>query len=240
MDAAAITEEIYTVIRIPATSPRIDELVTRFRQVKLAALKADPTAFLSYEVESLHPDPVWQDRLSGNVAYLVCVRTTESDLSPEDALLGGDWAGYSAVRERVSREEYYAHPNMGQPVPDHPELETRWHIYDLYTLPAHRGRNVAKKLVDACIAVVEHAMAADNSASKQARIRLMVNPANLWLVQWYGRVGFKESGQATLRQGFTANGWENSVPENSVKSEELRKKWETPFGMIMETVTGGA
>jgi ribosomal protein S18 acetylase RimI-like enzyme len=220
MDAAAVTEETYTVIRIPATSPRIDELVARFREVKLAALKADPTAFLNYEVESKHPDPVWKDRLDAKFAYLVCVRTTNPDLSPEDALLSGDWAGYSAVRERVSIEEYYTREDMGQPVPDHPELETRWHIYDLYTLPAHRGRNVAKKLIDGCIAVVEKAVAME-ADSRRARIRLMVNPA-------------------TLRQGFTANGWENSVPANSREVEELRNKWEKPYGLIMEMTLDAA
>jgi ribosomal protein S18 acetylase RimI-like enzyme len=240
MDAAALTEDIYTVIRIPATSPRIDELVTRFREVKLAALKADPTAFLNYEVESKHPDPVWKDRLDAKFAYLVCVKTTDPDLSPEDALLSGDWAGYSAVRERVSIEEYYAHEDMGQPVPDHPELETRWHIYDLYTMPAHRGRNVAKKLIDGCIALVERAIATDGADSRRARIRLMVNPANVWLVKWYGKFGFKDSGMATLRQGFTANGWENSVPANSREVEELRNKWEKPYGLIMEVTLDAA
>jgi ribosomal protein S18 acetylase RimI-like enzyme len=240
MNGAAATASLYTVIRIPASSQRITELVIKFRDTKLAAIKADPEGnFARFEVESQLPDSVWKARLAGNTNFLVCVTTTDASLSPEDVLLQGDWAGYAALRERVSYEQYYAAPEMNQPVPEHPELEERWHLYDLYTLPAHRGRNVAKQLMDGCIALVENALTMDDS-SKKARIRLMANPTRSWLIDWYRRFGFIEGGRANLRQGFVANGMQDSVPKDTTSTQDLRDRWETPFGLIMERVLESA
>lgn len=234
MNATSTTESAYIVIQIPVSSRRIKELVIKFRDARLAVLQADPGSSLAqYEVESQLPDSVWHSRLAGNTRFLVCVKATGCTRSPEDLLLQGDWAGYAALRERVSIEDYYLAP--GQPVPEDPRLEIRWHLYDLYTVPVHRGRNVAKKLVDGCVAVVESDLAMDNS-SKTARLRLYANPSYSWLINWYERFGFNEGGRVNLRQGFVASAMQDSVPKDTTSTRELWERWERPFAYIMERV----
>jgi ribosomal protein S18 acetylase RimI-like enzyme len=239
MDTTTMNDHDYTVLRIPVTSPRITELVSKFRETRLAAIKADPAkSFVQYEVEIQHPLSVWQARLSGSITCLVCVANASADptLTAEDVLLGGEWVGFAFVRGYISIEEYYAYPEMGQPMPEHPELESRWHIYDLYTLPAHRGHSVGSKLMEASIAVVGSILQADGLVNRRARVRLMANSKVAWLVRWYRDFGFKDSGRATLRQGFVANSMRDSIPKDTTSTEELRAKWETPIGLAMERV----
>jgi ribosomal protein S18 acetylase RimI-like enzyme len=239
MVSTTIKDLDYVVLRIPVTSPRITELVTKFRDTRLAACKADPAkSFVQYEVEIQHPLSVWQARLSGSITCLVCVASASADpaLTVEDVLLGGEWVGFAFVRGYISVEEYYAYPEMDQKMPEHPELETRWHIYDLYTSPAHRGHSVGSKLMEASVAVAEEILKEDGLVHRRARLRLMANSKVEWLVQWYRRFGFDDSGRATLRQGFVANGMQDSIPEDTTSTEELRAKWETPIGLAMERV----
>ncbi|EAT79121.1 hypothetical protein HBI56_166750 [Parastagonospora nodorum] len=234
MDVTTTTESAYIVLQIPASSPRIKELVIKFRDTRLAVLQADPGSSLAqYEVESQLPDSIWHGRLAGNTKFLVCVQATDRTLPPEHLLLQGDWAGYAALRERVSVEDYYLVPE--QPVPEDPDIEIRWHLYDLYTVPAHRGRNVAKKLVAGCVAVVEGDLGMDDSY-KIARLRLYANPSYSWLIKWYERFGFKEGGRVNLRQGFVASAMQDSVPKDTTSTRELWERWERPFAYIMERV----
>jgi GNAT superfamily N-acetyltransferase len=236
MGSTTTPEFHYTVLRIPATSPHIADLVAKFRDTKLAALKADPGSFYQrYDVELLHPLSVWHTRLTSQRTCLVCVATKDLASSPEDALLIGDWAGFASVRGPMSFEEYYASPEMGQPVPKDPEHETRWHVYDLYTAPFHRGRGVAKKLGEGLFGVVaEETRALNGGAPKRARLRLIVHPKSTWLVKGYSDFGFKESGRVSLSEGLVANGMAESVPKDTNSTEELRALWETRYGMAME------
>jgi ribosomal protein S18 acetylase RimI-like enzyme len=242
MSSTAIIDHHYTVHQFPSTSPRITDLVKKYRDTKLAALKADPGSFLArYEVESRHSLSVWHTRLTRQITCLVCVANVDPGLSSEDALLTGEWAGFAAARGRVSFEDYYAYPQMGQPVPERPDLETRWHVYDLYTMPAHRGRSVATRLGESLLSVVaEETLAMGGIANKKARLRLIVDPRKTWLVDGYRRFGFNESGRVTLKQGFVANGMEESVPEDTTSTEQLIALWETPYGMAMEKIYSSA
>jgi ribosomal protein S18 acetylase RimI-like enzyme len=238
MGATANPELHYTVLRVPANSPHIADLVAKFRDTKLAALAADPGSFYQrYDVESLHPLSVWHSRLTHQRTCLVCVATSDSSLSLEDALIEGEWAGYAAVRGPISLEEYYASSDVGQPVPKDPENETRWHVYDLYTAPPHRGQGVAKKLGEGLVEVVtKDTQAMNGGAIRRARLRLVVHPDSTWLVKGYRDFGFNESGRVTLREGLVANGMEESVAEDTNSTEQLRAIWETRYGMVMEKV----
>jgi GNAT superfamily N-acetyltransferase len=238
MGSTGPPELYYTVIRIPATSPHIADMVAKFRDTKLAALAADPGSFYQrYEVESLHPLSVWHARLTRQRTCLVCVATSDPSPSVEDALLTGEWAGFAAVRGPMSFEEYYVSPEMGQPVPRDPENEIRWHVYDLYTAPPHRGQGVAKKLGEGLIKVVtKDTQAINGGAIRRARLRLIVHPKATWLVNGYSSFGFKESGRVTLREGLVANGMAESVAEDTNSTEQLRAIWETRYGMAMEKV----
>jgi GNAT superfamily N-acetyltransferase len=238
MGSIAKADHHYTVLRIPTTSPRLDELAAKFRETRLAAIKADQAnSFVLYEVECQLPLSVWRARISGDIICLVCVSNADPALYLEDALLSSDWAGFASAK-CMSVEEYYMFPEMGQTVPQRPEIEFRWHLFDLYTMPAYRGRSVGSKLAEGLLAVVEETLRLDGTtngtAHKTGRMRLIVNPKVVWLVQWYRNLGFKDNGMATLVQGFTANNMRDSIPADTNSTEQLRARWETPIGLVMD------
>ena len=274
----------YRIIRVPNVSSQLAELVTKSRTTRLHALKTDPTAFLArHDVEEALPMEVWHKRLTNpDITVLVCVATHDSSLTAPSttsidankkgvdeeeqvrALLEGEWIAVAALRS-MKYEEYYASPGMCLPVPEHPEAEARWHVFDLYTLPSHRGRGIAKQLVKACIATAlsyskgsssQHRFSKDSSfqgASQpltpsgpseksksvpvsKARIRLFMNPKNVWLIKVYEGMGFVAAGKVTLTEGFRANCMDESLPVGTEETEEGRAKWHTRFGMAMEQV----
>lgn len=230
----------YTILRLPQTSPHLASLVSKFRSTKLSALHADPTGFITqHATEESHPLPVWSARFARSTT-LVCIPTPDPTLSAQDALLASEWIGFIALRGPMTYSDYYLAPEAGQHVPDGWAAEARWHMFDLYTLVAHRERGVARRLVQACVdTVVEITAAAAREAGdgsiKRARIRLFCKP-NAWLVDMYRRLGFEEAGRVTLKEGFQANGMEESIPGDTGSTEELRGKWETRYGQAMEKV----
>ncbi|KAH7062875.1 hypothetical protein BKA63DRAFT_188304 [Paraphoma chrysanthemicola] len=238
MGSSTAPNHRYTVIRVPAKSPRLTEIVTKFRDTKLTALKLEPEVFVQrYDLEVLHPVSVWQGRLSRQTTLLVCVVDADDSVSPEDALLQKEWAGFAAVRGPMTMEDYYHPPEMRHPMAEHPESETRWHYSDLYTIPAHRKRGVAMKLNKSRLAVATSGTRALGDTSKtQARLRLFVNPKRTWLVDFDRKVGFHDSHMVTLKEGLTANGMEESVPDDTQSTPELRALWETRYGLAMEQV----
>ncbi|KAH7359495.1 hypothetical protein BKA66DRAFT_228955 [Pyrenochaeta sp. MPI-SDFR-AT-0127] len=229
----------YQILRIPTSSPHLSDLITKFRDTKLEALKCSPSEWIyQYASESGHPLSVWKARLARQNTILVCVATQDTSLSAEDALLQGEWVGFAVVRGPFAFEDYYAVPEMEQPVPEDPDVETRWHIYDLYTFPAHRGRGIATKLGAAGMAAVGEITAALSDKTKQrARVRLFCNPKNTALVDTYKRLGFEQSGRVTLKEGLEANGMAESIPaRDAMSSEHFKRVFDTRIGIAMERV----
>ncbi|KAJ4362986.1 hypothetical protein N0V83_010103 [Neocucurbitaria cava] len=241
MNSNTHTEVQYHIVRIPTTSPHLADLVTKFRDTKLLALQTSPSEWIyQHALEASHPLSVWQSRLIRQNTILICVATSAPVTSSEDALIQGEWVGFAAARGPLSFEEYYPVPEMQQTLPDDPDAETRWHIYDLYTFPANRGQGIARKLGAACMATVSEITATSKASGgnvRRARIRLFVNPKNTVLVDTYERLGFQMSGRVTLREGFEANGMRESIPsEDSMSAEDFKKMFDTRYGMAMERV----
>ncbi|KAJ4370936.1 hypothetical protein N0V86_008630 [Didymella sp. IMI 355093] len=276
--ATAPTAPTYRIIRVPRASPRLAELVTKSRTTRLHALETDATSFLAqHAVEAALPLETWHRRFSNpETTILACVATSEdtresasggSDtaVSPDDEYQNGDgdadvtlllqrqWVAVAALRGPMRYEDYYATPDMGLPIPANPQAEARWHVYDLYTLPSHRGRGLAGKLVNACVAAAlegSRNQPADELGSeldiskpatmettvRKARIRLFMNPATTWLVAMYEALGFQAAGAVTLEEGFRANCLDESIPGGTRESVEGRAKWHTRFGLAMERV----
>ena len=198
-------------------------------------MEADPTGFwVKYDQESALAMSVWETRLKLCAATVVCVATTNLALSDEDTLLQGEWVGFASIRGPMDYDTYYPNPEMGQVVPDDPASELRWHVFDLYTLPAHRQRGLAKKLFVGCVDLaVELSTTLRSQNKRRARLRLFVNSRNIWLVQWYKLMGFTVSGKATPIEGYIVNGISESIPE---MTDELRIFWESRIGFAMEKV----
>lgn len=239
----------YKIIQVPKSSPQLAEIVTKARATRLHTLETDPTSWLSnHATESALPISVWERRLtSPKITIFVCIATSSNDdgRNPETNLLQSEWAGFAALRGPMKYEDYYVTPDMGLPIPVRPEEEARWHMYDLYTLPEHRGQGVAKKLIEECIATAvryteggEHALipSAYIPEVKRARIRLFVSPKNAWVISMYEKMGFVKAGKVTLTEGFMANTMDESIPANTRETKELVDLWHTRFGLAMEKV----
>lgn len=234
----------YRILRVPKTSPRLASLVAKSRATRLTALETDPTAFLAqHAVEQALQLSVWHARLTNpEVTMLACVassargaRSEDEDEDDVDVLLQSEWLAVAALRGPMEEEAYYESPDMRLPVPEKPETEARWHVFDLYTLPAHRGRGLARRLVGACVeTAVEYSRALPQT--EKARLRLFMNPKNAWLVKVYESMGFVTAGSVTLTEGFRANCMEASLPGGTAETEEGRARWHTRFGMAMEQV----
>ena len=137
----------------------------------------------------------------------------------------------------MTYDAYYASPDMQQTIPQDPDAEARWHMYDFYVFPAHRGHGIARKLVAACVAAVgESSIATGQESIKRAKIRIFVNAQKTGLVDTYKRWAFRESGTANIREGLTANGMGESVPQDTTSTEELRAFFETRVGFAMEKI----
>lgn len=247
----------YRIIRVPKASPRMTELVTKFRSTRLDALMSDAASFLSkYAVESALVPSVWHRRFSNTqTMILACISISNptADSDPETNLIENEWVGFAAVRGPMEYADYYVTPDMGLPIPGTPENETRWHVYDLYTLPQHRGKGLARRLVNECIAIAMECTTSLNTSLlpptvqkcevssqaaelKQARIRLFMDPKNIWLINMYESMGFKVAGKVTLEEGFRANALDESIPVDTRKTEGSTKLWHTRFGVAMEQV----
>ncbi len=258
---------IYKIICVPRASPRLADLVIKSRSTRLHALETDPTSFLSqHAIESALPLSVWHKRLSNpETTILACVATTTTtgnNVDDETTLLEGQWVGFAAVRGPMKYSDYYVTPDMNLPIPENPHVEARWHVYDLYTLPAHRGRGLAKLLVNACIDTAvqytrllalsprayeglrtDNGGGGDSSVSTDeklqfARIRLFMDPKNAWLITVYENLGFRGAGRVTLEEGFRANALDESVPDDTRVNEEMERLWHARFGVAMEQVVG--
>lgn len=231
------------VFRIPAESSRTSDLIAKFRNTKLAALQTSPSEWLyQYASESKHPLSVWESRFADKNTILVCVATRDANLPAEEALIQGEWVGFTAIRGPFTYEEYYPSPAMEQPIPANPSAETRWHLFDLYTFPTYRGRGIARKLIAAALgtSTVQATQISGSSSSgshERARVRLFVNPKNVPLVDTYKRLGFEPSGKPNLRDGLLANGMVESIPDEATMGPgEWTKKFNTRFGLAMEKV----
>ncbi len=234
----------YRIIQLPLQTPYVPNLTdyaAKFRSVKLSSLEQSPTEWIyKHSDEAHHPLSVWEDRLKRNNIVHACIATSGGDasVSNEEALLHGEWAGFGVLRGPFSVKDYYASPEMQMPVPEHPEDETRWHFYDLYTFPAHRRQGVARKLIFASLDVAKERTRLIGEKNKRiARVRLIANPNNPMLLKIYNGLGFARCGMIELQEALVANGMAESIPARDAYGEEAYvKKYASRYGLIMDRV----
>lgn len=230
----------YSVHRIPTSSPHASQLVERYKNAKLAALLAEPTGFaVQHKDEVLLSPEVWTKRVAEPSTIFICIVTPVAHpelASDEETLLSGEWVGFVTVRGPIPYFDYFL-PESGQPVPANPDLETRWHLCNLYTAKVHRGKGLGRALVNACIEFVRiySANVPDKSIST-ARLRLFMDAKKTALVGMYKKMLFQEAGWITLREAFIANGDAELIPRDTTSTPDVMSRWErrVGFGLAME------
>lgn len=105
----------------------------------------------------------------------------------------------------------------------------------LCTDPSHRGKGLAKKLIDCTIDFGKEYSKTQGDAMK-TRFRLFVRPDNKLVVGLYEGIGFTHAGRVALAEGFMANGDANLIPADSADTEESRARWHRRIGLAMERV----
>lgn len=228
----------YRTIRMPLDSPQLEAMISKWRDTKITALRVDPKSFFpKHDAEAALPASVWEGRFKFCTAIIACVAIADPTLSDEEALIQGEWVGTASIKGPMDYTSYYPSPDMEQPIPKDPSIEARWYIFDLYTLPTHRQRGLAKELLKGCVdAAVELSAPLYDQGVQKARIKLFVNPANTWVVEWYKMMGFSEAGKASLSDGFKANGWSESIPIGEAMTNKLKELWEVRFALAMDMV----
>ncbi|GAD91627.1 GNAT family acetyltransferase [Paecilomyces variotii No. 5] len=226
------TDYDYTYFRIPKESPDIASYAEKYRQLRLAALQLSPTSFSStYEIESTFSDQTWIARLTApEKQTFICVarpRVTETAAAAgttdnHHEVVSGEWVAQVTILGPLSVADFNLPEESGQPAGS--EDEERWQMLSLYTLPAYRGRGIAK---DLCREVFRYLATARQEAIA-IRVRIMVKPENQATVSMYRNLGFVDAGRCTLAEALRANGDADMVPSDG-GGEKFNKRG----GLIM-------
>lgn len=205
----------FTFFRIIQDDPNITSQAQRYKTLRLQGLQQSPTAFSStYEIESVFSDSFWASRLQakGRETF-IC------------ATLSGDWVAQVTLRGPLSVEDYLLPPASGQPEVLPFEMEEKWQMLSLYTLPDYRGKSLGKRL---CQAAFTYLASLERHPSRVG-VRIMVKPENTVTLHLYRSLGFADAGMCTLEEALRANGDSELLPDG-----DLPEKYTTRTGRIME------
>lgn len=160
----------------------------------------------------------------------ICVAHPAALPAAQHAIEHGEWIGMVTQLGPTPKAAYWL-PDAGAPEPADDATETKWHQTATWIDPAHRGRGVAKLLIEAGVA---HARESLRGTVEQARLRAFTGPNNAVSKSLYGSRGFPAVGFCTIREAVVGNG-----------NEEFgflgRKDWpgsmmDDRLGVLMEKV----
>ncbi|ETS85323.1 hypothetical protein PFICI_03348 [Pestalotiopsis fici W106-1] len=205
----------YTFFRIIQNDPDIMSLAHRYKTLRLQGLQQSPSAFSStHEIESQFSDGFWASRLQakGRETFICATQS-------------GDWVVQVTLRGPLSVEDYRLPPAAGQPDVLPSDIEEKWQMLSLYTLPDYRGKSLGKRL---CRAAFAYLVSLERAQSK-VRVRIMVKPENTATLHLYKSLGFEDAGRCTLEEALRANGDSELLPHG-----DLPEKYTTRTGLIMD------
>jgi GNAT superfamily N-acetyltransferase len=194
----------YRTYRLDPKSPNLPFLAGKFSSIALRALTTDPGSFgMAYLQEASFTPAEWIKRVSRpNVHIFICV-AHPSTLS--ESLLGienGDWVGMVTQIGPTPKDVYWL-PEAGAEEPLADALETKWHQTATWIDPAHRGRGVAKQIIEAGL---QFATESIQGSVVQARVRAFTGPQNDTSKSLYGGRGFPAVGLCTVGEAVKGNG----------------------------------
>jgi GNAT superfamily N-acetyltransferase len=224
---------IYKIHRLPTSDPlQLAFLAGRFSSLRLSALTTSPNAFATtFADESKLTSSQWVSRLIRPLVHTFIAIAYSSDTAPEDQVIdAGDWIGSATVLGPLLKAKYEL-PESGGEAPESDEKESKWQMTAVYNSPLHRGKGVAKLLIEDAVKFTEEEAKKEGNGN---RMRIMIKPDNVVVKKMYGGLGFVDAGMCTLAEAFEANGDEGMVPADGGKSQP--EKWNNRLGLIMEKV----
>ncbi|KAH7169941.1 hypothetical protein EDB81DRAFT_774101 [Dactylonectria macrodidyma] len=208
----------YSFLHIDKSAVDISPAATKYRALRLEALRQSPTAFSStLETESQFTDDVWVSRLCDTVKEtFVCV-FEEGETS--------EWVAQVTLRGPLSAEQFRLPSESGQDFPADGQMDETWQMLGLYSLPSHRGKGLAAKL---CNEAYQFLVRQQGAKTPHVQVRIMVKPENTATIRLYQRLGFEHMGLCTLEEALRANGDGDLIPKG-----KLGEKYTTRSGIIM-------
>lgn len=227
----------YKIYRLDPLSSDLPFLTGKYSAISLQALLTDPGSFgMAYETEAAFTVSDWTRRLTRpNVHIFICVAHSEaSSPSLPISILHGAWVGMVTQIGPTPRSIYEL-PHSGAPEPLDDAYETHWHHTGTWIDPAHRGRGVAKQLIETAVAYATESNGVDGV--RQARIRLFTGPDNMTSVGLYGSRGFSKVGFVTIPEAVAGNG--NGEYGFLGRTEYTENDRNDRLGIILERVVAG-
>jgi GNAT superfamily N-acetyltransferase len=220
---------IYKIHHISTSDPNLPFLAGKFASLRLQALTVSPGAFAStFETESASTGPFWISRLKrSNVHTFIAVAYPSTFTAEQQTIDTGDLVGSATVLGPVPRKHYHLPLSNGPAIGEDDE-ETKWHMTAVYNSPEHRGKGVAKLLINYAVQF------ATKGGRLRSRMRIVIHPKNIVVKHLYNSLGFEPAGNCTFVEAVTANGDEHLLPEDGGASDP--EKYLARGGVVMEKV----
>lgn len=180
-----------TVYRILSIDPPVSQAdLTAYKTLRLTALQTDPAAFSStYAREAAFPEDVWRQRLDSPLKQVLIASDSE-----------GGWIGTAWIIGPSGMPPAALAPF------EEAGLGAKWTTYGLFGMwvhPAHRGKGVGKRLVDACLDWARTNIDTKLSTGLERVAVLLVRNDNVAARVLYSRAGFTELGEVSSSEGET-------------------------------------
>lgn len=167
----------YIIAVIPKTGPALDVCIQKYRDFRLQVLEHDPDLAGSFEIEKDLPHSHFV-KLVSTRHIIVAVNAPSSYDSNDEALVHGTWVGFEHMIGPIPLAEW-TWPNAGGLQSD--QDETRWHVFNLYVSPDHRGApglvsKMGSKAREVCIKTTRRLLQEKSQKSGLIRQRSCLSP----------------------------------------------------------------
>jgi ribosomal protein S18 acetylase RimI-like enzyme len=186
----------YKIHRLdPTQTDILPFLAGKHSSLRLSALQVSSDAFGStFEVESSWPASRWIKRLQRpTVNTFIAVAYSPSTSLGLQTIDSGDAIGSATLLGPFAKEDYELRESGGPEIGDD-NVESKWHMTAVFNSPNHRGKGVAKMLIQAAVDFAEK----EAGEGRKSRVRIMIKPTNFVVKKLYEALGFVDAGRCTL------------------------------------------
>jgi len=167
-----------------------------------------------------------------SVSHLIAVAYASDTSSELQTIDRGDWIGSATLIGPIIKEAYELRESGGPEIGGD-DVETRWQMTAVFNAPQHRGKGIAKMLINGALE-----LAAKESKGREYRTRIMIHPRNVVVKKLYEGLGFVDAGKCTLAEAYISNGDANMLPLDGGTSDP--EKYLNRLGTVMEKVNTSA